>query len=128
MTPTQKDTLVASLVDDFNGAIKYTPMLADRATGAKLSDEELAKLRAEVFDTAQRLHGIAIDYLRTELKRSEYEGKTPEEIQKYLTTERDIDCGAGITFRAQPPITRVWHGIPYARNLPSIANIEEAMK
>lgn len=130
MTPQQVDAMVESLVAEFNGCIKYAPMLQDQSqilNGAKQPPAELAKIRADALDTAKQLHALGIGFLAQELKRPEYAGKTPEQMQSWLTTEHVVTVN-GVQFRQQPPITRIWHGLPYARNLPTIDNINEARK
>lgn len=125
MTPEQRDVMVESLVEEFNGVIKYFPMLCDQSTGQELEQERLDAIRANALATAKTFHAKAIADLSVELSRAEYALLSVEQIQEYLTTEHEIESN-GVMFREQPPITRVWHGIPYCRNMPRIEDIIEA--
>lgn len=75
-------------------AIKFEPMLQDRATGLPANEEELARIEAECEELVARWHPYAIEQLRQELANDPeglgYAGKDAEEIQRLLTTPREV--------------------------------------
>lgn len=132
MTPKQVQEQTDALVKRFNGAIKYAPILQDRAGalgGKEQSAEELQELQDSLFAAAKVLHDNCIANLRIELAQEQYAGKKPEEIQKLLTTETVVDPGGGIpAYTQRSPLSRIWGGIPYTRNIPTLENIAEAQE
>ncbi len=159
-----RDQLIA-LVDKGPSplAVKFQPALQDRLNGKESTPEEMVVLKQQVMALALAAHDVAIAALRSELAKDPeavgYAGKTPQEIQTLLTTERPVyvDVPVAPTFEEKvalvvaamvpgtkapaieektvstllmvkaPPITIIWRGIPYCRNLPSIDNILEAL-
>lgn len=135
------EKMIWELVGELDGVIKYAPMLQDMAASAgavdidAMSDKDRdaaitnadAALHDKAFSFAKTCHAKAMDNLRTELLRPEYKGKSDAEVIAMLTIEQVVtDKESGLTFTVPPVLGRIWHGIPYTRNVPRVKDIQEA--
>lgn len=97
VAPTE-DSRVAKLVSQFDGAIKYEPMIKDHQDW---SDDQCLEL-------ARRWHAVAIVQLR-----------------EAMQNDRDRAV-IGSHWHDPPEGNNSWnHGIPYCRNLPTTAMFDE---
>lgn len=129
--------------------------LAAMKNEALVDVQAAVKSFADSADAAAML-ALRLELANDPEKRG-YKGKKPEEIQVLLTTERRIFADVNIPGRHSnndylaakvraepfvevtetqqvlvavqpPPVGRIWQGIPYCRNIPSLDNIIEALK
>ena len=145
MTPSQVSAVRDSMVSDQNAgpsplACKFDPYLRDHMTGSEVDEKELSRIKENAKAFIEAAHAEAIKRLREELRNDPdgrgYTGKTDEELQVLLTTEKvvyenekseDGRVYQREVLRSPPRLGTIWTGIPYTRNKPSLDNIAEAL-